>query len=411
MTDLLTSDDFGLSDFAVCDSEMPDNGKTRAALAETKTLATPLETPPPVGERDPAARLFARVHQASLQIPTTASQPENAPLPDKAKNTDSGSLRARDSVAPEVESEPVVSEVSVGEAVAVGAIEEDSLKLWWKRVHNYPLLNGERERVLARCIAQGDVLAEQEMIESNLRLVASIARKCWRGNSGALSLADLVQEGSVGLIRAVHKFDAKKGFKFSTYASYWIRQAILRALDEQNRSIRLPVYVQETLGKTERARVVLTQQLERAPTTNELATYLHSSPRRVLEMDERTSEPLSLDSCVSDEDDSTLCDFIEDCGALSPVDCAIRAQLREELCHAFRLLSPRESEVVTLRFGLDSSGHARTLDEVGALMNLTRERIRQIEKNALKTLKQSDALREAARDYGREALLLANHDS
>ncbi len=342
----------------------------------TTTSKTPLNceslevAPPPLGERNPAMRAFARVRTATLQLEDSAVFPS--------------------SVSRETED------------VAASAVEEDSLKSWWKRVHQYPLLSSEREVDLSRRIANGEHEAEWEMIECNLRLVASIARKCRKGNGGLLSLADLVQEGSLGLIRAVHKFDGSKGYKFSTYASYWIRQAILRAIDEQSRSIRLPVYVLDAVSKTERARVVLTQELHRAPTSREMAMYLHIAPQKLQEMNERIAEPMSLDISFGEDDDSTLGDYVEDKYTPSPVDCAMRASLRDELRQAFKCLNEREAEVLSLRYGLDDGGHARTLDEVGALVHLTRERIRQIEKVALKRLQHSAALRETACDYGHE---------
>lgn len=278
------------------------------------------------------------------------------------------------------------------------AVDEDSLKIWWKRVHTYPLLSSEREIALAKLIEAGDESAVEEMIECNLRLVASIARKC-KKSAGPLSLADLVQEGSLGLIRAVHKFDYRKGYKFSTYASYWIRQAILRSIDEQSRAIRLPVYMLESASRAERARISLTQELQRVPTDGELARHLRTTTQKVQELYDRVPEPMSLDACVSEDDDSTLSDFIEDTNATSPFDSAVRSALREELLRAFECLSVREVEVLSLRYGLGERSHARTLDEVGVLLNLTRERIRQIEKIALKRLKRSSTLRETARDY------------
>lgn len=276
------------------------------------------------------------------------------------------------------------------------ALDEDSLKLWWKRINQYTLLTAAREVELAKRIETGDDAAFDEMVESNLRLVGSIARKCRRYAGTSLSLADLIQEGSVGLIRAVKKFDYRKGYKFSTYASYWIRQAVMRAIDEQSRSIRLPVHMVESVSKTERGRAILTQQLHRPPTDRELAGYLKISESKVADFSERAPDPISLDMNVGDEEDSVLVDFIEDRTSPSPVDCASSAALREEIGRAFEVLSERESEVLILRFGLDSSGSTRTLDEVGLKLGLTRERIRQIEKMALKRLKRSSALRETA---------------
>ena len=276
------------------------------------------------------------------------------------------------------------------------ATDEDSLKLWWKRIHQHALLSAEQEVALAKRIEQGDERAFNEMVESNLRLVGSIARKCRRHAGMSLPLADLIQEGSLGLIRAVKKFDHRKGYKFSTYASYWIRQAVMRAIDEQSRSIRLPIHIVESVSRTERARAVLTQQLERPPTERELAFHLRVSEKKVADCSERPGDPISLDMAVGEEDDAMLVDLIEDRSAPSPVDCAASAALREELMRAFEVLSERETEVLSLRYGLDGGGHARTLDEVGEMLNLTRERIRQVEKTALKRLKRSSTLRETA---------------
>ena len=358
---------------------------TSDAILDCEPLAELTMT---LGERDPAARAFKRFRNATLQLDDSTIFP-SAPVAN----------------AP-VASAPIVTSLAFSanasrdvEGGSASVCEEDSLKLWWKRVHSYPLLSTEREVALSQRIQNGDREAELEMIECNLRLVASIARKCRKSHNGALSLADLVQEGSLGLIRAVHKFDGSKGYKFSTYASYWIRQAILRALDEQSRSIRVPVYVLDAMTRTERARNVLTQELERAPTSGELAACLRMAPKKLQEMSARVSEPLSLDVAMGEDDEMTLCDSVMDEFSPSPADCAMQMSLRDELCRAFRALNEREAAVLTLRFGLDEGGYARTLDEVGALMQLTRERIRQIEKGALKRLKKSASLRELARDH------------
>lgn len=275
-------------------------------------------------------------------------------------------------------------------------LDEDSLRAWWKRIQTHPLLSPEREIELARRVEAGDDQAFQEMVEANLRLVGSIARKCRRFSGGGLAMSDLVQEGNMGLIRAVRKFDYRKGYKFSTYASYWIRQAVMRSIDEQSRSIRLPVHMVESMSRAERARAVLTQELHRPPSEKEMAAHMQVSERKIHDIEAKSSEPISLDTYMGETEDLVLVDFIEDKTAPSPIDCASRVALREEIERAFECLSDREAEVLTLRYGMDFQGHPRTLDEVGSLLNLTRERIRQIEKTALKRLKRSSSLRETA---------------
>lgn len=274
--------------------------------------------------------------------------------------------------------------------------DEDSLKLWWKKVQQYPLLSREREVELAKRIEAGDLIAFNEMVEANLRLVANISRKCRRFAGTSLTLADLIQEGSVGLIRAVKKFDYRKGYKFSTYASYWIRQAVMRAIAEQGRSIRLPVHMVESVSRTDRARAHLTQEMQRTPTRQEIASHLSIGEEKVQEILDKMSEPMSLDIQIGDEEDTALVDYIEDHFAPSPSDVASHAALCEELKRAFECLPPREAEVLQLRYGLDGSGQTRTLDEVGMQLQLTRERIRQIEKMALKRLKRHASLQETA---------------
>jgi len=274
-------------------------------------------------------------------------------------------------------------------------LDEDSLKLWWRRVQQYPLLSGAQEVALAKRIEAGDPIAFNEMVECNLRLVANIARKCRRFAGSSLTLADLIQEGSMGLIRAVKKFDYRKGYKFSTYASYWIRQAVMRAIAEQGRSIRLPVHMVESVSRTDRARASLTQEMQRPPTKQELASHLELTENKVQDILEKMAEPMSLDINVSEEEESALVDFIEDCKSISPADHASQIALREEIERAFGVLPRREAQVLSLRYGLDGSP-ARTLDEVGVQMHLTRERIRQIEKMALKRLKRCAPLQETA---------------
>jgi len=274
-------------------------------------------------------------------------------------------------------------------------LAEDSLKAWWRYIHRIPLLTAQEEVDLAKRVERGDEEAFRRMVEANLRLVGNIARKCRRFAGQSLTLADLVQEGNVGLIRAVKKFDYRKGYKFSTYASYWIRQAIMRAIAEQGRSIRLPVHMVESVSKASKAAAVLIQELGRAPSLTELALELGISEDKTQEIIEKIPEPVSLDMPVGEEEDSILLDFIEDKVGTSPLDAAQLSALRDEIERALSALTPREQEILRLRYGLDS-GYPRTLDEVGTHFGLTRERIRQIEKMALKKLRRSQPLRETA---------------
>ncbi len=274
-------------------------------------------------------------------------------------------------------------------------LAEDSLKAWWRYIHRIPLLTAQEEVDLAKRVERGDEEAFRRMVEANLRLVGNIARKCRRFAGQSLTLADLVQEGNVGLIRAVKKFDYRKGYKFSTYASYWIRQAIMRAIAEQGRSIRLPVHMVESVSKASKAAAVLIQELGRAPSLTELALELGISEDKTQEIIEKMPEPVSLDMPVGEEEDSILLDFIEDKVGQSPLDAAQLSALRDAIERALSTLTPREQEVLRLRYGLDG-GYPRTLDEVGTYFSLTRERIRQIEKMALKKLRRSQPLRETA---------------
>lgn len=274
-------------------------------------------------------------------------------------------------------------------------LAEDSLKAWWRYIHRIPLLTAQEEIDLAKRVERGDEEAFRRMVEANLRLVGNIARKCRRFAGQSLTLADLVQEGNVGLIRAVKKFDYRKGYKFSTYASYWIRQAIMRAIAEQGRSIRLPVHMVESVSKASKAAAVLIQELGRAPSLTELALELGISEDKTQEIIEKMPEPVSLDMPIGEEEDSILLDFIEDKVGQSPLDAAQLSALRDEIERALSTLTPREQEVLRLRYGLDG-GYPRTLDEVGTHFSLTRERIRQIEKMALKKLRRSQPLRETA---------------
>ncbi len=273
----------------------------------------------------------------------------------------------------------LVSDVDVLEGVST----EDPVRMYLKEIGNVPLLSGEEEVELAKRVEAGDEEAKKQLTEANLRLVVSIAKKyVGRG----MPFLDLIQEGNMGLMKAVDKFDYTKGYKFSTYATWWIRQAITRGIADTGRTIRVPVHMVETINKTLRMTRTLLQELGREPTPEEVAERLNVPVSRVREVLKISRDPVSLDTPIGEEDDSHLGDFIEDDTALSPADSAAFSMLRKELSTALESLTDRERQVVRLRFGLED-GRARTLEEVGKEFNVTRERIRQIEAKALRKLR------------------------
>ena len=260
----------------------------------------------------------------------------------------------------------------------------DPVKMYLKEIGRVDLLTHEQEIELAKRILEGDEQAKKELAAANLRLVVSIAKR-YVGR-GMLFL-DLIQEGNMGLIKAVEKFDYTKGFKFSTYATWWIRQAITRAIADQARTIRIPVHMVETINKLTRIQRQLVQELGREPTAEEIAEKMDGmTPAKVREIQKISLEPVSLETPIGEEDDSHLGDFIEDEGAMSPDDYASNELLKDKLNEVLLELTDREEKVLRLRFGLDD-GRTRTLEEVGKEFNVTRERIRQIEAKALRKLK------------------------
>jgi RNA polymerase primary sigma factor len=266
----------------------------------------------------------------------------------------------------------------------------DSLRLYLRSIGRVNLLTAEQEVSLARRIERGDMAAKQQMIEANLRLVVSIA-KSYLGRG--LTFLDLIQEGSMGLIRAVEKFDYRRGYKFSTYATWWIRQAVTRAIADKGRTIRIPVHMVEKLNKVVHVERQLVQQLGREPTPEEIAAELETSVREVRDVLRMAQQPISLERPVGEEDDSELGDFVEDQTAESPFELAAEHLRRENLRRALNALPTREREVIEMRFGLTGE-RPYTLEEVGRAFNVTRERIRQIENHTLKKL---EALPEAQR--------------
>jgi RNA polymerase primary sigma factor len=266
----------------------------------------------------------------------------------------------------------------------------DSLRLYLRSIGRVNLLTAEQEVMLARRIERGDMLAKQQMIEANLRLVVSIA-KSYLGRG--LTFLDLIQEGSMGLIRAVEKFDYRRGYKFSTYATWWIRQAVTRAIADKGRTIRIPVHMVEKLNKVVHVERQLVQQLGREPTPDEIAAELETTVREVRDVLRMAQQPISLEKPIGEEEESELGDFVEDQTAESPFEQAAEHLRRENLRRALAALPEREREVIEMRFGLTGE-RPYTLEEVGRAFNVTRERIRQIENHTLKKL---EALPEAQR--------------
>lgn len=261
---------------------------------------------------------------------------------------------------------------------------DNHIRLYLKDIGKIPLLTTDRENELSERILEGDEEAKQMLVEANLRLVVSIAKR-YMGRG--INLLDLIQEGNLGLIKAVEKFDYTKGFRFSTYATWWIRQSITRAISDQSRTIRVPVHMSETINKILRTSRQLMQENGREPTFEEIGEVLSMSPIKVRDIMKIAQEPVSLEMPIGEENDSHLGDFIPDGDAMSPQDSASFNLLREQLNNALHTLTPREEQILKLRFGIDT-GRAYTLEEVGVIFNITRERIRQIEAKALRKLRQ-----------------------
>ena len=277
--------------------------------------------------------------------------------------------------------------------VPKGIKVDDPVRMYLKEIGNIPLLTQEEEIEIAKRIEAGSEEAKAELAEANLRLVVSIAKR-YMGRG--MPFLDLIQEGNLGLMKAVEKFEYKKGFKFSTYATWWIRQAITRAIADQARTIRIPVHMVETINKLLRVQRQLLQELGREPTPEEMAVELEMDVERVREIQKISQEPVSLETPIGEEEDSHLGDFIPDDDIPSPQDAATTTMLRDQLFQTLDLLSEREEKVIRLRFGLDD-GKVRTLEEVGKVFDVTREIIRQIEAKALRKLrhpKRSDKLKD-----------------
>jgi RNA polymerase primary sigma factor len=294
----------------------------------------------------------------------------------------------------EINEEEEVELENIDLSVPEGVSTEDPVRMYLKEIGKVPLLTAEQEIELAKRMEEGDEEAKKKLAEANLRLVVSIAKR-YVGR-GMLFL-DLIQEGNLGLIKAVEKFDYRKGYKFSTYATWWIRQAITRAIADQARTIRIPVHMVETINKLIRVSRQLLQELGREPTSEEIAEEMNMPVERVREILKISQEPVSLETPIGEEEDSHLGDFIQDENVPVPADAAAFTLLKEQLVEVLGTLTEREQKVLRLRFGLDD-GRARTLEEVGKEFDVTRERIRQIEAKALRKLRHPSRSRKL-KDY------------
>jgi RNA polymerase primary sigma factor len=282
-----------------------------------------------------------------------------------------------------------ISEKELKRATEVGSEMPDSVQMYLKEIGKTPLLKQPEERELAKRIEAGDEEARQQLVRANLRLVVSIAKR-YINRTPHLSILDLIQEGNIGLSRAVDKFDYRRGFKFSTYATWWIRQAITRALADQSRTIRIPVHMVETISKYTQAKRRLTQELGREPLAEEIAIELGTTVEKVHHIQKISQEVISLESPIGeDDDDSTLSEFIPDEHNLTPSQSASQAMLKDKIKDVLIDLTEREQAILRMRFGLDD-GVTHTLEEVGSVFNVTRERIRQIEAKALEKIRLHD---------------------
>ncbi len=279
--------------------------------------------------------------------------------------------------------EQIPADLDMPEDIEEEISTTDPVRMYLKEIGKIPLLSAEEELELAKKISEGDESAKKRMVEANLRLVVSVA-KHYLGRG--MQLLDLIQEGNMGLLKAVEKFDYTKGYKFSTYATWWIRQSITRAVADQARTIRIPVHMVETINRVSRTSRTLVQELGREPTLSEISQALGISEEKIAEVMKIAQDPVSLETPVGEEDDSHLGDFIPDGEAAEPAESATYNMLRQQLAEVMQTLSPRECKVLRLRFGLED-GRAHTLEEVGKEFDVTRERVRQIEAKALRKLR------------------------
>lgn len=350
-------------------AKLIEKGKAAGGSLATEDFAAAMA---PLGaDMDQIEETYHVLSEAGVEV----LPPADEPLDDASPSAEELSQLQEelDEESKNEEAEPQVEEYSTG----------DPVRMYLREIGKVPLLTQDEEQELAKRIAKGDQEAAKQMTEANLRLVVSIAKRyVGRG----MQLLDLIQEGNLGLLKAVEKYDFTKGFKFSTYATWWVRQAITRALADQARTIRIPVHMVETMNKLTQCSRKLQQELGREPTVEELSKAMRMTPERINEIRQMCMEPVSLESPVGEEDDSHLGDFIEDNTGSQPADAVSQAMLRQQLMEILDTLSEREAKVLRLRYGLDD-GRPRTLEEVGKEFNVTRERVRQIEAKALRKIR------------------------
>lgn len=322
---------------------------------------------------------YQEIMDTLQEIPLSAEE-----IDEMYQTLDEMGVRVLDEQTQALAQEPVVSEEELKDEYLLAGVDiDDPVRLYLKEIGKVPLLTQEEEVDLAKRIEAGDEEAKKKLIQANLRLVVSIAKKyVGRG----LLFLDLIQEGNLGLIRAAEKFDYHRGFKFSTYATWWIRQAITRALADQARTIRVPVHMVETINKLVKTTRALVQRLGREPTEEEIAREMEIPVEKVREILKAAQEPVSLEVPIGEEEDSHLGDFVEDKKIVAPSEAAFQSLLHDQVREILSSLSYREQKVLSLRFGLEDR-HPRTLEEVGKFFGVTRERIRQIEAKALRKLK------------------------
>ena len=347
-----------------------DKGRREGVITNTELMAALEKLDLSV---DKIERVYDTFDSIGIQIVSGDGEGEgNGALPELLDDVDSAAMA-------DIEEEPLVDPVELAAEYNL----DDPVRMYLKEIGQIPLLSPEEEQELAQRVSEGDQQAKNKLTEANLRLVVSIAKKY---SGRGLHILDLIQEGNTGLIRAVDKFDYTKGNKFSTYATWWIRQAITRAIADQARTIRVPVHMVEVINKATRCNRKLVQELGREPTLEEIAAELNLPIEKIIEANRTAADTLSLDMPVGDEEDTTIGSFVEDDNTPGPVDATSNAMLSEALTEILGTLTEREADVLRMRFGM-YDGRTHTLEEVGQIFGVTRERIRQIENKAIRKLR------------------------